>query len=191
MDVKTAIRNGDAVALSTLLAEDASRADALIRWGENDSILTHPLHYVSDMLFQGTLKREAALPADRRAHSSRREPRFSKGRQRRHAADRRREPRCGRRRPSSSSMPAQIPDSAESSAKPRSTGPHCSAKTGWRKDSSPSPTSISRTRIIFRLRSAGPSTAATTLPKEIREDSAKWSRYSCRRCNCRSRLASV
>jgi hypothetical protein len=62
MDVKTAIRNGDAVALTTLLAEDASRADALICWGENDTIVTHPLHYVSDMLFQRTLKREAALP---------------------------------------------------------------------------------------------------------------------------------
>lgn len=62
MDVKTAIRNGDAVALTTLLAEDASRADALIRWADNDSVLTHPLHYVSDMLFEHTLKREAALP---------------------------------------------------------------------------------------------------------------------------------
>jgi uncharacterized protein len=62
MDAKTAIRNGDAVTLATLLAEDPSRADALICWGDNDSLLTHPLHYVSDMLFQHTLKREAALP---------------------------------------------------------------------------------------------------------------------------------
>lgn len=62
MDVKTAIRQGDAAALRLLLSEDASRADALIRWGENDRLLTHPLHYVSDMIFQSTLKREAALP---------------------------------------------------------------------------------------------------------------------------------
>jgi hypothetical protein len=62
MDVKTAIRHGDAAALRLLLSEDASRADALIRWGDNDSIYTHPLHYVSDMIFQSTLKREAALP---------------------------------------------------------------------------------------------------------------------------------
>jgi uncharacterized protein len=62
MDVKTAIRQGDAAALRSLLAEDASRADALIRWGDNDRLLTHPLHYVSDMIFQSTLKREAALP---------------------------------------------------------------------------------------------------------------------------------
>jgi hypothetical protein len=62
MDIKTAIRQGDSAALRLLLGEDASRANALIRWGDNDSILTHPLHYVSDMLFQSTLKREAALP---------------------------------------------------------------------------------------------------------------------------------
>ncbi len=62
MDVKTAIRNGDAVALSTLLAEDATRANALIRWGGDQRNLTHPLHYVCDMLFEGKLKRGAELP---------------------------------------------------------------------------------------------------------------------------------
>jgi hypothetical protein len=62
MDVKTAIREGDAATLRALLVEDASRANALIRWGTSDGILTHPLHYVSDMLFEGTLKRGAALP---------------------------------------------------------------------------------------------------------------------------------
>lgn len=62
MDVKAAIRKGDAEALRRLLAEDASRADALIRWGENDGILTHPLHYVSDMLFEGTLPQGRELP---------------------------------------------------------------------------------------------------------------------------------
>lgn len=62
MDVKTAIRNGDAEALRSLLTEDASRANALIRWGENDRNLTHPLHYVSDMLFKETLESPMALP---------------------------------------------------------------------------------------------------------------------------------
>ena len=62
MNVKSAIRRGDADALRSLLAEDASRANALIRWGENRSIYTHPLHYVSDMLFEGTLKQASALP---------------------------------------------------------------------------------------------------------------------------------
>jgi ankyrin repeat protein len=62
MDVKTAIRNGDAEALRRLLSEDASRANALIRWGKDDRILTHPLHYVSDVLFEGALERGKELP---------------------------------------------------------------------------------------------------------------------------------
>ena len=62
MDVKTAIRKGDSATLGSLLAEDPPLANALIRWGPNDRILTHPLHYVSDMLFDGTLKRGAELP---------------------------------------------------------------------------------------------------------------------------------
>jgi len=63
MTVKTAIETGDAEALQRLLAEDASRANTLIRWGKNDGNLAHPLHYVSDMLFEGILKkgRELAL----------------------------------------------------------------------------------------------------------------------------------
>src|SRR5437870_2082015 len=62
MDVKTAIRNGDAEALCRLLAEDPSQANALVRWGRNDCVLTHPLHYVSDLLFEGTLKTGQELP---------------------------------------------------------------------------------------------------------------------------------
>jgi hypothetical protein len=62
VDVKTAIQRGDAETLLLLLAEDASRANALVRWGTNDCVLTHPLHYVSDMLFDGTLKKGEELP---------------------------------------------------------------------------------------------------------------------------------
>ena len=62
MDVKTAICNGDADALRRILAEDSSRANALVPWGKNDCILTHPLHYVSDMLFDGTLHKGKELP---------------------------------------------------------------------------------------------------------------------------------
>lgn len=62
MDVKAAIRSGDAAALHRLLSEDASRAYALIHWGKNDCIHTHPLRFLSDMLFKGTLKRGAELP---------------------------------------------------------------------------------------------------------------------------------
>jgi hypothetical protein len=59
MDVKTAIENGDAETLRYLLREDTSRANALIRWG---TVLTHPLHYISDMLFEGILKCGKELP---------------------------------------------------------------------------------------------------------------------------------
>jgi hypothetical protein len=62
MDVKEAIRTGDAEALRRLLTEDASRANALIRWGKNGCVLTHPLHYISDMLFAGTLRKGKELP---------------------------------------------------------------------------------------------------------------------------------
>lgn len=61
MDVKTAIRSGDAETLRRLLAEDPSRANTLIRWGKGDSIFTHPLHYVSDMLFEGSLPKGIEL----------------------------------------------------------------------------------------------------------------------------------
>ena len=63
MTVKKAIQKGDAAALQLLLAEDPSRADALIRWGPNDRLFTHPLHYISDMLFDGTLKRGHGIAA--------------------------------------------------------------------------------------------------------------------------------
>jgi uncharacterized protein len=62
MDMKTAIRNGDADSLRRLLIEDPSHSNELIRWGENDCVLTHPLHYVSDMLFEGALQKGKELP---------------------------------------------------------------------------------------------------------------------------------
>ncbi len=58
MDVKTAIDTGDAVALRGLLRDDRSRADEIIQW---DKCLTHPLHYVSDMLFTGVLQKGKEL----------------------------------------------------------------------------------------------------------------------------------
>jgi hypothetical protein len=61
-DVQTAIQKGDADALRRLLAEDRSRSNTLIRWGRKDCTLTHPLHYVSDMLFEGTLEKGKELP---------------------------------------------------------------------------------------------------------------------------------
>jgi hypothetical protein len=61
MDMKTAIQEGDRDALHDLLIEDPSRADAAIRWGNDDCLRTHPLHYISDMLFVGTLKNGSEL----------------------------------------------------------------------------------------------------------------------------------
>lgn len=60
-DVKTAIQNGDAAALCRCLALDRSLANTLIHWGNNDCVRTHPLHYVSDMLFNGVLKKGKEL----------------------------------------------------------------------------------------------------------------------------------
>ena len=54
MDMKTAIRRGDADTIRLLLAEDVSYANAILR-GKNWGVHTHPLHFVSDMLFEGTL----------------------------------------------------------------------------------------------------------------------------------------
>jgi len=62
VDVKTAIRNGDAEALRQLLADDSALANTLVRWGANDCVVTHPLHYISDMLFEGVLQRGRELP---------------------------------------------------------------------------------------------------------------------------------
>jgi uncharacterized protein len=59
MDVNEAIRNGDADALRQLLAGNSSRANELIHWGK---CRIHPLHYVSDMLFEGVLQKGKDLP---------------------------------------------------------------------------------------------------------------------------------
>ncbi len=62
VDMKTAIQTGDAQALRRLLQEDPSRTNQLIEWGEQRTCLTHPLHFVSDMLFSGQLAQGADLP---------------------------------------------------------------------------------------------------------------------------------
>lgn len=63
MDIKTAIETMDAGALRRLLAEDPARADRLITWGEDKGqrILTHPIHYISDVLFNYPAKKGREL----------------------------------------------------------------------------------------------------------------------------------
>lgn len=62
MDLKTAIQNGDAQSLRLLLRDEPSLANQLIRWGPQETHLTHPLHFVSDMLFEGRLRNGAEIP---------------------------------------------------------------------------------------------------------------------------------
>ena len=63
MDVNVTIQIGDVLTLRRLLREEPSRANELIRWGIRNPCLTHPLHYISDMLFKGILPKgsEVAL----------------------------------------------------------------------------------------------------------------------------------
>lgn len=63
MDTKSAIDSGDAAALRNVLSADPSQANALIKWGRPSCpCLTHPLHYVSDALFNGILPKGKELP---------------------------------------------------------------------------------------------------------------------------------
>lgn len=61
-DVKTAIQRGDARLLRQVLAEHPSRANEMIRWGKDNHLSTHPLHFVSDMVWDGTLSLGQELP---------------------------------------------------------------------------------------------------------------------------------
>lgn len=62
VNLKSAIEAGDIAALRQLLSEDASRANQLVVWGKNGELETHPLHYISDMLFERRLQSGRALP---------------------------------------------------------------------------------------------------------------------------------
>ena len=61
MDVKTAIEAGDVAALHRLLAANPGFVNTAIRWGKNNEILTQPLHFVCDKVFDGTLHPERAV----------------------------------------------------------------------------------------------------------------------------------
>jgi uncharacterized protein len=61
MDVKTAIEAGDVAALQRLLAANPGFVNTAIRWGKNNEILTQPLHFVCDKVFDGTLHPERAV----------------------------------------------------------------------------------------------------------------------------------
>jgi hypothetical protein len=48
--------------LRSCLACDRTRANAHIHWEYSDRVRTHPLHFVSDTLFNGVLQKGNALP---------------------------------------------------------------------------------------------------------------------------------
>ncbi len=63
MDVRTALRSRDAAALRRILSADAAQANALVAYGENCQKLTHhPLHYISDLVFNGVLPKGTEMP---------------------------------------------------------------------------------------------------------------------------------
>ena len=63
MDVRTALRRGDAEKLRQILSADPAQANALVAYGENCQKLTHhPLHYISDLVFNGVLPKGKEMP---------------------------------------------------------------------------------------------------------------------------------
>ena len=65
LDVRAAIERNDVAGLASLLADDPSLANALIRWGVDDDIHSHPVHFVCDKLFDRTLPAGAGGPLGR------------------------------------------------------------------------------------------------------------------------------
>jgi hypothetical protein len=63
MDVRTALRTGDAERLRQILLADPTQANALVAYGDNSQSRTHhPLHYVSDLVFNGVLAKGMEMP---------------------------------------------------------------------------------------------------------------------------------
>lgn len=60
MDIRTIIEAGDVAALQQVLATEPAWANTPIRWGKNDEIVTQPLHFVCDKVFDSTLRDETA-----------------------------------------------------------------------------------------------------------------------------------
>jgi len=60
--VKDLIVAGDATGLMVLLTDDPPLANVSIEWGPDGANLSLPLHFVSDMVFDGTLAADRAVP---------------------------------------------------------------------------------------------------------------------------------
>ena len=63
MDVRTTLRSGDAEELRRILSADPTQANALVCYGDHCRKATHhPLHYISDLVFNGVLPRGKEMP---------------------------------------------------------------------------------------------------------------------------------
>jgi uncharacterized protein len=63
MDVRTALRSGDAKELRRILSADPAQANALVAYRDNCEKLTHhPLHYISDLVFNGVIPKGKEMP---------------------------------------------------------------------------------------------------------------------------------
>src|SRR5438876_3818864 len=62
MELRDTIDQGNLAVLQELLTEDAGRANAVLHWGVANKNECHPLHYVCDKVFDGTLSADTALP---------------------------------------------------------------------------------------------------------------------------------
>jgi uncharacterized protein len=60
--MKAAIDAANAHELRRLLTESPALADESVVWGEREHLRTHPLHYVCDKLFDGTIRKGDELP---------------------------------------------------------------------------------------------------------------------------------
>lgn len=77
--VRQAIEAGDVTALRSLLAEDPSRANELVEWGECGEIRTHPIHFICDKLFDSTLPANSGGPLAKLLIAAGADPDFCNG----------------------------------------------------------------------------------------------------------------
>ena len=61
MTIQTAIDAGDVEGLNLALASFPGGANELIPWGPGGKNVTHPLHYVSDKVFEKAISERVAL----------------------------------------------------------------------------------------------------------------------------------
>lgn len=80
MDIRTALRSGDAEELRRILSADPTQANALVCYGDHCRKATHhPLHYVCDLVFNGVLPKGKEMPLVDTLLAAGSDPDFGKG----------------------------------------------------------------------------------------------------------------